>query len=92
MFKEAAEAYEVLSNEDNRARFDRYGHEGLRGGQDYHSYSNINDIFSNFWRLFSAEAEAVFLRNFSYGRFRGGRQRSTGELGSDIRINTYSFS
>ena len=31
-FKEAAEAYEVLSNEDKRARYDRFGHEGMRGG------------------------------------------------------------
>ncbi|MDT3739350.1 MAG: molecular chaperone DnaJ [Candidatus Kapabacteria bacterium] len=86
MFKEAAEAYEVLSNEDKRARYDRYGHEGLRGGQDYHSYSNINDIFSNFGDVFGGGRGSIFEEFFNMGGSRGGRQRSTGEQGSDIRI------
>lgn len=47
-FKEAAEAYEVLSNADKRARYDRFGHQGMRAGQDFHGFSNINDIFSAF--------------------------------------------
>lgn len=48
MFKEAAEAYEVLVDSDKRARYDRFGHDGMRSGQDFHGFSNINDIFSAF--------------------------------------------
>src|ERR1041384_7101626 len=48
-FKEAAEAYEVLSNPDKRARYDRFGHQGVRGAaQEAQGFSNINDIFSAF--------------------------------------------
>jgi len=51
-FKEAAEAYEVLSNAEKRVRYDQFGHSGLRGGYDYHGFSNINDIFSQFSDIF----------------------------------------
>ncbi len=49
-FKECAEAYEVLSDADKRARYDRHGHEGLRGS-NMHDYSNmdahsVEDLFS----------------------------------------------
>ncbi len=52
-FKECAEAYEVLSDEQKRARYDQYGHEGLRGTA-MHDYSNmdvssIEDLFSAFF-------------------------------------------
>lgn len=81
LFKEAAEAYEVLSSEDKRAKYDRFGHEGLRGGQDYHTYSNINDIFSAF-----SGSGGIFEEFFNMGGSRGGRQRYSGEAGADIRI------
>ena len=51
-FKEAAEAYEILSDADRRATYDRYGHEGLkRGGQspNFDGFSSINDLFSAFF-------------------------------------------
>jgi len=51
-FKEAAEAYEVLSNDEKRAKYDKYGHSGLRGGQDFHGFNNVNDIFSHFSDIF----------------------------------------
>lgn len=89
MFKEAAEAYEVLSNEDKRARYDRYGHEGLRGGQDYHQYSNINDIFSSFGDIFGGGGRggSIFDEFFNMSGSRGGgRQRYSGERGADIKI------
>src|SRR4029078_5748146 len=45
-FKEAAEAYEVLSDADRRATYDRFGREGLRsGGLSPHTAGSINDIF-----------------------------------------------
>src|ERR1044072_2821134 len=51
-FKEAAEAYDILSDPDRRATYDRYGHEGLkRGGQSpsFDGFSSINDLFSAFF-------------------------------------------
>ena len=51
-FKEAAEAYEVLSNEDKRARYDRFGHEGMRGGGHGGSHMSMDDIFSHFGDIF----------------------------------------
>src|SRR5437016_2823205 len=50
-FKEAAEAYEVLSNPDKRQRYDRYGHAGLGEGQ-VPGFQNAEDIFSVFGDLF----------------------------------------
>ncbi|MFC1894907.1 molecular chaperone DnaJ [Candidatus Dependentiae bacterium] len=52
-FKEATEAYEVLSNTEKRTRYDRFGHSGMHGGSDYHQYSDFSDIFSNFGDIFS---------------------------------------
>lgn len=53
-FKECAEAYEVLANKETRARYDRYGHAGLRG-EPRHDFRSMNpdDIFSMFEEIFS---------------------------------------
>jgi molecular chaperone DnaJ len=51
-FKEAAEAYEVLSDADRRATYDRYGHEGLRSGgyaPNFDSFGSVADIFETFF-------------------------------------------
>ena len=55
-FKEAAEAYEVLSDSTKRSRYDQYGHNGLRMGQDFHQYSGFDDIFSAFSDVFSGSS------------------------------------
>lgn len=87
-FKEAAEAYEVLSNDDKRAKYDRYGHSGLKGGQDFHGFNNVNDIFSHFSDIFGGAfgGSSIFDEFFSSGSQRGSRQRSTGTPGSDLKV------
>lgn len=50
MFKEAAEAYEVLSNADKRSRYDRFGHKGMEGFSS--GGMDMNDIFSQFSDIF----------------------------------------
>lgn len=88
MFKEASEAYEVLSDDNKRRRYDQFGHDGLRGGQDFHQYSNINDIFSQFGDIFSGMGGggSIFDEFFGTGSTRGGRRRQQGTPGSDLKI------
>lgn len=81
-FKEAAEAYEVLSNADKKAKYDRYGHAGLGGASQggYGSSMSMEDIFSQFGDIFGEESP---FGSFFGGGSRGGtRQRR----GSDLRI------
>jgi molecular chaperone DnaJ len=80
-FKEAAEAYEVLSNADKRARYDRFGHQGnsgpASGGGGYGGGMNMEDIFSQFGDI------------FGQGGFGGFGQQSQGRRvnrGSNLRI------
>src|SRR5262252_904954 len=50
-FKECAEAYEVLSDDQKRARYDQYGHAGVQGAHDF-SHMDVGDIFSMFTDIF----------------------------------------
>ncbi|OWY21296.1 molecular chaperone DnaJ [Sphingobacteriales bacterium UPWRP_1] len=52
LFKEAAEAYEVLSSPEKRAQYDRFGHNGMRGNMGG-GFSNPDDIFSQFSDIFN---------------------------------------
>lgn len=83
-FKEAAEAYEVLSDQDKRAQYDRFGHAGVngRGGGGAHGM-NMDDIFSNFGDIFGDDIFGSFFGGG--GRQRGGG-RARGTRGSNLRI------
>jgi molecular chaperone DnaJ len=50
-FKEAAEAYEILSDDEKRRRYDQFGHEGVKGQRDY-THMDVGDIFSMFDDIF----------------------------------------
>ena len=84
-FKEATEAYEVLSDATKRQRYDQFGHSGMHGGQDFHGFSNVNDIFTHFSDIFGGSSifDDFFGQTSSRGR---GRRRSTGTPGSDLRV------
>ena len=89
-FKEAAEAYEVLSTPEKRQRYDRFGHAGVRngggpgGGQGFH---DISDIFSAFGDIFgTAGGGGTIFDEVFGGRARGGRRPGRGRPGSDLRI------
>lgn len=87
-FKEAAEAYEVLSNPEKKAKYDRYGHSGLRGGEDFHSYQNVNDIFSHFSDIFGGAFGGSSIFDDFFGSSSSGRtrQRAQGQPGADLKI------
>src|SRR5687768_18572029 len=52
-FKEASSAYSILSDEDSRARFDRFGFDGIRGNNGHGGgFSSVEDIFSAFGDIF----------------------------------------
>jgi len=78
-FKEAAEAYEVLSNDDKRARYDRFGHQsgGSGGGAQ-----NMEDIFSQFGDIFGGGG----FEGFFGGQGRGGQGGRRVKKGSNLRI------
>lgn len=83
-FKEAAEAYEVLSDADKKARYDRFGHAGVdpQGGFGGGGAMNMEDIFEQFGDIFGGGGSPF--ESFFGG---GGRQRTTrGQRGSNLRI------
>ncbi len=83
-FKEAAEAYEVLSNPDKRARYDQFGHAGMNGSGDFGgSGMSMDDIFSHFGDIFSD----LGFSGFGFGGFGGGSRRGgMKQRGSNIRV------
>lgn len=83
-FKEAAEAYEVLSNDEKRQRYDRFGHQGVGGaGGGYGGGGmNMEDIFSQFGDIFGGGGGSPFDSFFGGGGGRGRRTRK----GTNLRI------
>jgi len=75
-FKEATEAYSVLSDDSKRSAYDRFGHAGLGSGADY-SNVGVNDILNHFQDMF-----ADFFGGFGGGQQRGRRSNR----GQDVRV------
>ena len=78
-FKEAASAYEILSNADKRARYDQYGHRGVKG--EHAQSANVEDIFEQFGSAFGG---GVFDGFFGGGSRKGGQRAS--RKGTNLRI------
>jgi molecular chaperone DnaJ len=88
-FKEAAEAYEILSDEQKKARYDQYGHAGVDNQGGGYQGGNMEDIFRNFGDIFGGGGGGggfdPFETFFGGG---GGRsqQRTRGKRGTNLRI------
>jgi molecular chaperone DnaJ len=78
-FKEAAEAYEVLSDQDKKAKYDRFGHAGMQGNT-YAGNWSVEDIFDHFGDIFGGSPFESFFNGGSRGR---GRRVYKGQ---DLRI------
>lgn len=80
-FKEAAEAYDVLGNEEKRRKYDQFGHQafGAGGGGGGGFHGNMNDIFDMFGDIFGGGGSGGF------GGFGGGSQRRQAK-GSNLRV------
>jgi len=82
-FKEAAEAYEVLSDPEKRAAYDRFGHAGVGGGA--RQFGSMEDIFSAFGDIFGGGGGGIFEELFG-----GGRGRARGQAraaGRDLKVD-----
>ena len=77
LFKEAAEAFEVLSDGERRARYDRYGHAAFQGASGGRGFADVNDIFAAFGDIFGESA---------FGDLFGGRRRGP-RKGADVRCD-----
>jgi len=87
LFKEAAEAFDVLKDQNKRARYDQFGHQGMNTGgyrePDFQGFS-MEDIFSQFGDIFGQDIFGAGGRRGSAGGARS--RRSAGRPGDDMKI------
>lgn len=82
-FKEAAEAYEVLSDGSKRSRYDQFGHAGVSGAGGGAGFSNVEDVFEHFGSIF----EDIFGFGGGGRKGRGNRARKGADLRYDLSIS-----
>ena len=80
-FKECAEAYEVISDEQKRARYDRYGHAGVEGQAG--GFRDVGDIFEAFGDIFGG----TIFEDFFGGRSSRGRARRGADVRCDVTLD-----
>jgi molecular chaperone DnaJ len=87
-FKEAAEAYDILSNDEKRARYDRFGHQGAAGGFGGGGQGgmNMDDIFSQFGDIFGGGGDGNPFESFFGGGGGRRREKGRGQRGSNLRV------
>ncbi len=87
-FKEAAEAFDVLKDPDKRARYDQFGHDGLRGaggfGADFQDVS-FEDIFSRFSDIFGGD----IFGGMGGAQGRSRRRNGAGQPGEDMKVRLH---
>ncbi len=82
-FKEAAEAYEVLSDPDKKARYDRFGHDGVNAQYGGRGGATMEDIFSQFGDIFGNSGSPF---DSFFGGSQGRTRSTQGQRGSNLRI------
>ena len=84
-FKQAAEAYEILSDENKKSRYDQFGHAAFEGGAGAGGFGgggmNMDDIFSQFGDIFGG----AFGGGGGFGGFGGGARGRARVKGSNLR-------
>jgi molecular chaperone DnaJ len=82
-FKEAARAFEVLSDADLRSRYDRFGHAGVEGGRR-HDFNDLSDVFEAFGDLFGG---SIFGEALGGGRQRQSRARKGRDVFCQVHLS-----
>ncbi len=82
-FKEAAEAYAVLSDQDKRSRYDRFGHAGVDGQAGGGGFANVEDIFAAFGEMFGGGRGGGGF----FEQFFGGGRRGGGRRGASLKVD-----
>ncbi len=88
-FKEAAEAYDVLNDDEKRARYDRFGHAGVNGQGGFGGGAGgmtMEDIMAQFGDMFGDGGGGGAFGSFFGGGGGGARRQPRGERGSNLRI------